>query len=66
MSQPIREVRHARIAYHAALRAIRSSTVKESDHQGRLPTLLNQRVHGALRGMAVSGEWTTGNTTALK
>ncbi|MFJ8401427.1 ATP-binding protein [Streptomyces microflavus] len=39
---------------------------KDIAHQGRLLTLLNQREHGARRGLIVSGEWTTGNTTALK
>jgi hypothetical protein len=67
MSQPMREVYdEARIAYHSELQVIRTSTVKEIAHQGRLLTLLNQREHGARRGMIVSGEWTTGKTTALK
>ncbi|MEU6609009.1 hypothetical protein ABZ922_28835 [Streptomyces shenzhenensis] len=67
MSQPMREVYdEARIAYHSELPVIRTSTVKEIAHQGRLLTLLNQREHGARRGMIVSGEWTTGKTTALK
>ncbi|MCX5056101.1 MULTISPECIES: ATP-binding protein [unclassified Streptomyces] len=56
----------ARIAYHSELQVVRTSTVKEIAHQGRLLTLLNQREHGARRGMIVSGEWTTGKTTALK
>ncbi|WP_329072219.1 hypothetical protein [Streptomyces sp. NBC_01429] len=66
MSQPLREVDdEARIAYHSELQVIRTSTVKEIAHQGRLLTLLNQREHGARRGMIVSGDWTTGKTTAL-
>ncbi|MFD5403775.1 TniB family NTP-binding protein [Streptomyces griseorubiginosus] len=56
----------ARIAYHSELQVVRTSTVKEIAHQGRLLTLLNQREHGARRGLIVSGEWTTGKTTALK
>ncbi|MDJ0346687.1 ATP-binding protein [Streptomyces sp. H10-C2] len=55
-----------RIAYHSELQVIRTSAVKEIAHQGRLLTLLNQREHGARRGLIVSGEWTTGKTTALK
>lgn len=55
-----------RIAYHSELQVVRTATVKEIAHQGRLLTLLNQREHGARRGMIVSGEWTTGKTTALK
>lgn len=50
----------ARIAYHSELQVVRTSTVKEITHQGRLLTLLNQREHGARRGMIVSGQWTTG------
>lgn len=45
---------------------MRTSKVKEISHEGRLLTLLNQREHGARRGMIVSGDWTTGKTTALK
>lgn len=56
----------ARIAYHSELQVVRTSTVKDIAHQGRLLTLLNQREHGARRGLIVSGEWTTGKTTALK
>ncbi|WP_338133421.1 hypothetical protein [Streptomyces caniscabiei] len=52
----------ARIAYHSELRVVRTFTVKEIAHQGRLLTLLNQREHGACRGMIVSGQWTTGKT----
>ncbi|MFI1933087.1 ATP-binding protein [Streptomyces sp. NPDC020330] len=45
---------------------MRTSAVKEIAHQGRLLILLNQREHGTRRGMIVSGQWTTGKTTALK
>ncbi|MEN8649421.1 ATP-binding protein [Streptomyces sp. 21So2-11] len=56
----------ARIRYHSELQVVRTSAVKEIAHQGRLLTLLNQREHGARRGMIVSGKQTTGKTTALK
>ncbi|WP_234042478.1 hypothetical protein [Streptomyces marianii] len=56
----------ARIVYDSELQVVRTSTVKDIAHQGRLLTLLNQREHGARRGLIVSGEWTTGKTTALK
>ncbi|MFE6749978.1 TniB family NTP-binding protein [Kitasatospora purpeofusca] len=55
-----------RIAYHSELQVVRTSTVKAVAHQGRLLTLLNQREHGARRGLILSGERTTGKTTALK
>ncbi|MFF9185437.1 TniB family NTP-binding protein [Streptomyces misionensis] len=67
LSPPMRDAYdEARIAYHSELQVVRTSTVREIAHQGRLLTLLNQREHGARRGMIVSGEWTTGKTTALK
>ncbi|MEU8584618.1 ATP-binding protein [Streptomyces abikoensis] len=56
----------ARIDYHSELQVVRTSTVKEVAHQGRLLTLLNRREEGARRGMIISGERTTGKTTALK
>lgn len=56
----------ARIDYHSELQVVRTSTVKEVCHQGRLLTLLNRREHGARRGLIISGERTTGKTTALK
>ncbi|CAL9491051.1 hypothetical protein SUDANB6_03247 [Streptomyces sp. enrichment culture] len=67
LSPPMRDAYdEARIAYHSELQVVRTSTVKDIAHQGRLLTLLNQREHGARRGLIVSGEWTTGKTTALK
>jgi hypothetical protein len=45
---------------HAAFMALDERLANEIAHQGRLLTLLNQRVHGARRGMIVSGQWTTG------
>ena len=56
----------ARIDYHSELQVVRASTVKEVAHQGRLLTLLNRREHGARRGLIISGERTTGKTTALR
>ncbi len=56
----------ARIDYHSELQVVRTSTVKEVAHQGRLLTLLNRREHGARRGLIISGERTTGKTTALR
>ncbi|MDN3245500.1 ATP-binding protein [Streptomyces sp. ZSW22] len=56
----------ARIDYHSELQVVRTSTVKEVAHQGRLLTLLNRREHGARRGLIISGDRTTGKTTALR
>ncbi len=55
-----------RIDYHSELQVVRTSTVQEVAHQGQLLTLLNRREHGARRGLIVSGERTTGKTTALR
>jgi Bacterial TniB protein len=56
----------ARIAYHAELIVVTTSTVREILHQGRLLGLLNQREIGARRGLIVSGPAATGKTTAVK
>ncbi|WTQ95788.1 ATP-binding protein (plasmid) [Streptomyces sp. NBC_00147] len=56
----------ARIRYHSELQVVRTSTVRDIAHQGRLLTLLNQRETGARRSLIVSGPQTTGKTTALK
>ncbi|RDG35043.1 ATP-binding protein [Streptomyces corynorhini] len=56
----------ARIDHHSELQVVRTSTVREVAHQGRLLTLLNRREEGARRGLIISGERTTGKTTALK
>ncbi|MFE0086279.1 TniB family NTP-binding protein [Streptomyces sp. NPDC058992] len=56
----------ARIDYHSELQVVRTSTVREVAHQGRLLTLLNRREEGARRGLIISGERTTGKTTALR
>ncbi|MFJ2217780.1 TniB family NTP-binding protein [Streptomyces sp. NPDC101062] len=56
----------ARIDHHSELQVVRTSAVREVAHQGRLLTLLNRREEGARRGLIISGERTTGKTTALK
>ncbi|WP_258021276.1 TniB family NTP-binding protein [Streptomyces anatolicus] len=56
----------ARIDYHSELQVVRTATVKEVAYQGRLLTLLNRREHGARRGLIISGDRTTGKTTALR
>jgi Bacterial TniB protein len=56
----------ARIAYHAELIVVTTSTIRQILHQGRLLTLLNQREVGARRGLIVSGPAATGKTTAVK
>ncbi|MEV7190702.1 TniB family NTP-binding protein [Streptomyces sp. NPDC093510] len=56
----------ARVLYHSELQVVRTAAVREIAHLGRLLTLLNQRESGARRGLIVSGQQTTGKTTALK
>jgi len=56
----------ARCRYHSELVVVSTSTVRQVSHQGRLLTLLNQREISARRGLIVSGDWTTGKTTAIK
>jgi len=56
----------ARIAYHAELIVVTTSTIRQILHQGRLLTLLNQREIGARRGLIVAGPAGTGKTTAVK
>lgn len=56
----------ARIRYHSELAVASTSTVTQVCHQGRLLTLLNQRELSARRGLIVSGEYSTGKSTALK
>lgn len=56
----------ARCRYHSELVVVSTSTVRQVCHQGRLLTLLNQREISARRGLIVSGDWTTGKTTAVK
>lgn len=56
----------ARIAHHAELVVVTTSTIKEITDEGRLLTLLNQREIGARRGLIISGPAATGKTTAIK
>ncbi|MFL6073143.1 MAG: TniB family NTP-binding protein [Mycobacteriales bacterium] len=56
----------ARIAHHAELMVVTTSTIQEITNEGRLLTLLNQRENGARQGLIVSGEAATGKTTAIK
>ena len=45
---------------------VATTAVREVARQGRLLTLLNRREISARRGLIVSGQQTTGKTTALK
>lgn len=56
----------ARLNYHSEMIIVATSTVREVARQGRLLTLLNRREVSARRGLIVSGQQTTGKTTALK
>jgi hypothetical protein len=56
----------ARLNYHSEMIIVATSTVREVARQGRLLTLLNRREISARRGLIVSGQQTTGKTTALK
>ena len=56
----------ARCRYHSELVVVSTSAVRQVCHQGRLLALLNQREISARRGLIVSGDWTTGKTTAIK
>lgn len=56
----------ARIAHHAELVVVTTSTIREITNEGRLLTLLNQREIGARRGLIISGPAATGKTTAIK
>lgn len=56
----------ARIAHHAELAVVTTSTIQEITNEGRLLTLMNQRENGARRGLIISGAAATGKTTAIK
>jgi hypothetical protein len=56
----------ARLNYHSEMIIGATSTGREVARQGRLLTLLNRREISARRGLIVSGQQTTGKTTALK
>lgn len=67
LSGPDREAYdEARLNYHSEMIIVATSTVREIARQGRLLTLLNRREISARRGLIVSGQQTTGKTTALK
>src|SRR5215469_11020372 len=56
----------ARLSYHSEMIIVATTAVREVARQGRLLTLLNRREVSARRGLIVSGQQTTGKTTALK
>src|SRR6516162_8365911 len=56
----------ARLSYHSEMIIVATTAVREVARQGRLLTLLNRREISARRGLIVSGQQTTGKTTALK
>lgn len=56
----------ARISYHSEMVIIATSAVRQISRQGRMLTMLNRRENGARRGLIVSGQQTTGKSTALK
>ncbi|HMD23819.1 MAG TPA: ATP/GTP-binding protein, partial [Streptosporangiaceae bacterium] len=56
----------ARLDYHSELVVVTTSAVRQVIGQGSLLTVLNRRETGARRGLIVSGDGTTGKTTAIK
>jgi hypothetical protein len=56
----------ARLDYHSELVVVTTSAVRQVIRQGGLLTVLNRREIGARRGLIVSGDGTTGKTTAIK
>jgi len=67
LAGPVKEAYdEARLNYHSEMIIVATSTIREVARQGRLLTLLNRREIGARRGLIVSGQQTTGKTTALK
>lgn len=61
-----RDYDEARIAHHAELVVVTTSTIAEIADEGHLLTLMNQREIGARRGLIVSGDAATGKTTGIK
>lgn len=57
--------RAERIAYHAELLALETTELRKIVATGRSLLLLNQRQYGARRGLLVSGDPTTGKSTAI-
>jgi len=67
LSGPDKEAyNEARLTYHSEMIIVATSALREVARQGRLLTLLNRREISARRGLIVSGQQTTGKTTALK
>src|SRR4051812_26709365 len=54
------------VTYHSELVVVKTSTVSSIVKQGKLLVMLNRRETGARRGMMVSGDQTTGKSTAIK
>lgn len=54
-----------RIGYHAELLALQTPELHQIVSTGRTLLLLNHRQHGARRGLLVSGDPTTGKSTAI-
>jgi hypothetical protein len=54
------------VTYHSELVVVMTSTVSTILRQGKLLIMLNRRETGARRGMMVSGDQTTGKSTAIK
>lgn len=54
-----------RIGYHAELLALQTPDLHKIVSTGRGLLLLNHRQHGARRGLLVSGDPTTGKSTAI-
>lgn len=61
-----RDYDEARIAHHAELVVVTTSTITDITNEGLLLTLMNQREIGARRGLIVSGAAATGKTTGVK
>src|SRR5580704_9753251 len=61
-----RDYDEARIAHHAELVVVTTSAIAEITSEGQLLVLMNQREIGARRGLIVSGDAATGQTTSIK
>ena len=59
------ELTRRRIEYHTELAALQTPELRKIVTTGRGLLLLNQRQYGARRGLLVSGEPTTGKSTAI-
>jgi hypothetical protein len=56
----------ARLSYHSRMEVVITESIREITKQGYLLTLLNRQEIGARLGLAISGEPTTGKTTAAQ